>query len=1369
MRPKPKITLNAILAFLLNRTAPTLLLFYQLIILVGFALLPLFAVHWFRQPFLGGLLEEDLSISKLAPTSPGSWELQPAEVSRHDVLIAIGGKAVQNLWQVNAVLAGLRSGQRVHLTFRGSQQDILLQDFPVNDRGMYFVIPYIIGLVYLGSSIWIFSLRRGDPGARAFAFFSASLALIIAGFFEKYTTQILTPMWMLALAVAGGALFNLAMLFPEESLRVKRYPIIRWAGYIPSVALAFFALPRIYYSVNPLITAFISRLGFIYLGSAVLIFMVWIILQRFRSASPIAREQARLISWGSVISFDPLLIWFALSLIRPTVRFYPILLLPLAIFPALTGYSILRYRVLNTDYLLSRVTQYTILSLLAGMGYALLVSGFSLIFGSAMPSNHPLLIGLIVFIFAILLQPLRQRLQSYIDRLFFRGQAQYQELAQAFGRELTQTVDLAKILSILRSYITKGLYPSQFHIYVRDPMSGQYLPQVDENGQPSTDIHFPSNSTLVQALTQRRNAMFLGGSDTLPTLLQTERARLALLAVQLFVPLPGQTRLVGWIGLGTRLSGDPYTNNDLRYLESLCDQAALAVERAQVIGNLERRVHEMDVLTRIAQGINITLEFDDILELIYAQTNLLIPTQDMQVTLCNNVTGALFYAFNLKNDERLREQENIPLPEGQNLEEVVVRSRRALLTDDFERECHANGILAKDPEIFSWIGVPLNAGADIIGVISLGNRDPTYVFTEGQLTLLQAIADQAAGAIVKARLLQESERHARQMATLNEVGTSLTSMLELKPLLNKILVSAAEILNCEAGSLFMLDEQTNEMVFEVTFGPVAAELIGQRLPPGTGLVGKAVLSAQPVISNDVRKTQGWSDKTDQQTGFVTRDLLVVPMLVHDQVIGVIEIINKQDGSPFNQDDQELLATFASQAAVAVENARLYTQTDEALAARVQELSVMQRIDQELNASLDLERSMRITLEWAMRHAHVEAGLAGLLDPNDYKGQDGHPSSSIRVIAVQGYDGASDSTPKTDGGQANKPKMSLDLPGLQKAIETGLPQVQRETAPFDQGIESASVPQEVAIAPPVISGAKSQVVIPILRISDVIGVIVLETQRVDAFSDETIAFLTRLSDHAAIAISNAQLYADLQAANIAKSDFVSLVSHELKTPMTSIRGYADLLAQGVVGPVNEVQANFLNTIRSNVGRMATLVSDLADVSRIEAGRMRLDFSAVQLFDLVQEVLRSQQAQIDEKKQILSVQIPMDLPLVWGDRNRITQVLTNLVSNANKYTPTQGKISILAEKISNQKDDKSTSDVVRVSVQDSGFGISPKDQEKIFLKFFRSEDQNIRESAGTGLGLNITRHLVEMQGGSIWFESEIGKGTTFHFTIPVAATG
>lgn len=231
-----------------------------------------------------------------------------------------------------------------------------------------------------------------------------------------------------------------------------------------------------------------------------------------------------------------------------------------------------------------------------------------------------------------------------------------------------------------------------------------------------------------------------------------------------------------------------------------------------------------------------------------------------------------------------------------------------------------------------------------------------------------------------------------------------------------------------------------------------------------------------------------------------------------------------------------------------------------------------------------------------------------------------------------------------------------------------------------------------------------------------------------------------------------------AANKSKTEFVSLVSHELKLPMTSIKGYSDLMLSGAAGPLTENQTGFLSTIRNNVNRMATLVSDLADISRIESGHLRLEPREVMVEDVVEEILTLTQTQVTQKKQTVQVQIAQDLPKAWCDRNRLAQVLTNLISNANKYTEPEGQIEVEVALAAGEPG------MIQVKVRDNGLGMTPEDQAKLFSKFFRSSDNKVREAPGTGLGLSITKNLVEMQGGKIWFESEFRKGTAFYFTIP-----
>src|SRR5512138_3655739 len=627
------------------------------------------------------------------------------------------------------------------------------------------------------------------------------------------------------------------------------------------------------------------------------------------------------------------------------------------------------------------------------------------------------------------------------------------------------------------------------------------------------------------------------------------------------------------------------------------------------------------------------------------------------------------------------------------------------------------------------MGVPLNSGSETMGALSIGSRDPTVTYTRAQLDLLQAIADQTVGAIVKARLLYETQERAHQLATLNEITRQITSTLEQEPLLRNILENAVNILNCEAGTLFMMDEPTGELIFRVTTGPVATNLLGQRLPAGAGIVGRAVQTRQPVIENDGQRSVTRFEGVDRQTGWTSKSLLAVPMQIKDRVLGVIEVINRRDGLPFVEDDQNLLTAFAGQAAVAVENARLLALTDQELAARVEELSIMGRIVRELNASLEVDRAMRITLEWAMRQANAEAGLIGMLEENE-----------LRIMVQQGYEEIF--------SEQSKSRLALELPAINSVIQSG---------------QSSQISLMSNGAKGILPSAHTQILIPIRREAQVTGLILLEST---SDSQGNLAFLNRLSDNAAIAISNAQLYDAVQRANVAKSDFVSFVAHELKNPMTSIKGYTELLAAGSVGQVNEMQANFLSTIRSNVERMSALVSDLNDNAKIEAGRLRLEFKPSEVKEIVEDVIRSTRRQVEDKRQAIELHLPARLPQVWADRIRVGQVLTNLVSNAHKYTPESGLVMVGAEEANNQWDPEGAKQVVHIWVKDNGIGINFEDQAKIFQKFFRSDDSKAREAPGTGLGLNITKSLVEMQGGRIWFDSEFRKGTTFHFTIPVA---
>lgn len=465
-----------------------------------------------------------------------------------------------------------------------------------------------------------------------------------------------------------------------------------------------------------------------------------------------------------------------------------------------------------------------------------------------------------------------------------------------------------------------------------------------------------------------------------------------------------------------------------------------------------------------------------------------------------------------------------------------------------------------------------------------------------------------------------------------------------------------------------------------------------------------------------------------QADATLRHIPVIVISAIDDVDSVVKCIHlgAEDylSKPFNP------ALLKARIKACLDKKRLYDQQQ----IYLQELQTIQRIDRELNASLDVQRVMQITLEWAIRRSKADAGLIGMVTPD-----------ALQVVATHGYVTAS-SIP-------HKGYIPLDLPTIKIVVQSGELQLHRLNQQDN--------------APRLLPTGQCQLVLPIRREHQVIGVLLLESAILRDCSEEILAFLIRLCDHAAIALANAQLYAALQSANAAKSEFVSFVSHELKTPMTSIMGYTDMLLSQRFGDVNETQVKFLQTMRTNVMMMTSLVSDLTDISRIESGHLSLDYSAVALSEIVEAVVQSVYSQIEARSQTLMVHISDNLPLIRGDRMRLIQIVTNLVSNAYKYTPRGGSIVIRAEYTTLSSPQGGEQPMVCLMVEDDGIGIDVEDQPRIFEQFFRANTYGVDAPSGTGLGLHITRRLVELQGGRVWFTSMRNQGTTFYVAIPIAA--
>ena len=540
-----------------------------------------------------------------------------------------------------------------------------------------------------------------------------------------------------------------------------------------------------------------------------------------------------------------------------------------------------------------------------------------------------------------------------------------------------------------------------------------------------------------------------------------------------------------------------------------------------------------------------------------------------------------------------------------------------------------------------------------------------------------------------------------EVATLYEIIGVLNSSLDLNETLGLVMDSLIHLTGAERGCLMLLDEGGN---LEIR----AAQSFDQESVDSTDLelsntvVRDVVEGGEPVLTTNAQLDPRFSGQ-ESVVGYNLRSIVCVPLHVRDLVIGALYLDNRIRENVFSDADLPLLTAFANQAAIAIENARLYTMTDEALAARVEELTTLQRIDQELNATLDFDRVLALTLSWALQATRAEKGILCILDDD----------GSVRAVARLGDDELAE--PETD---ALEQAMTNQEPFL---IEDG------------------------------------RMLVPIRYEDRMIGLLDLRRNGDVPFQADHVQFAGQLAGHAAMAIENARLYEQVQQANQAKTEFVSLVAHELRTPMTSIRGYAEMLLKGMFGELPVQQEQFIQTICSNVKRMQVQVSDLQDVSRIESGHLLIEVGPTTLTGALKEALQSTQGQVEARSQQLTVEVPGELPYVSADPARLTQVLINLLSNAYKYTPEGGSIHVRAWL---------ENGYVSCAVSDTGIGMSPDDLEKLFTKFFRSEDPAVREMPGTGLGLCIAKSLVELQGGEMEVESQVGEGTTFTFTIPVA---
>jgi GAF domain-containing protein len=816
------------------------------------------------------------------------------------------------------------------------------------------------------------------------------------------------------------------------------------------------------------------------------------------------------------------------------------------------------------------------------------------------------------------------------------------------------------------------------------------------------------------------------------------------------VPMLRQGEAIGTIGVTKRELGG-FTDDEIALLRTFADQAVIAIENVRLFKELEGRNRDLTATSEILQVISrsptdVQPVFDAIVEsaatLCEAAYSVLgsFDGELLDVVAAHNWTPAAWEAA----------RRTWPTPPRRAMGSGRAILERAVVhIPDVELDPeYAASEMIRAVGFRSLLAVPMMREGRPVGVILVGRAEPGP-FSDAQIELLKTFADQAVIAIENVRLFKElegrnrdlTEALAQQTATSDILRVISQSHDNVQPVFDTIAESAAKLCAGLFSTLLTFDGELIHLTATYNWPPAAREVASRMWPtrPNRGLAtSRAILDRAVVHVPDI--DVDYQDPASRQLMPVVgyRSVLAVPMLRDDFPLGVVAVARAEAG-PFSDSQITLLKTFADQAVIAIQNVRLFTELRDRtaqLGRSVDELTALGQVSQALSSTLELETVLTTIVQRAIELSGADGGSVYEYDDT---------AEEFRLRATRNFEEelveAARTMRRGEGalGRVAEQRGAIQIPDIS-----------------DPAVYQSSV-RETLLR----TGYRAVLALPLLRDDRLVGALVIGRKSVGQFAPGVVDLLTTFANQATLAMQNARLFRELadksrqlEVASQHKSEFLANMSHELRTPLNAIIGFSEVLSERMFGELNEKQEEYSKDIHASGQHLLSLINDILDLSKIEAGRMELELTDFDLPQAIDNALILVRERAGRRGITLEHSVDERLGEIRGDERKVKQVLLNLLSNALKFTPDGGRVEVRAGIVDG---------MAEVSVTDTGVGIAPEDQAAIFEEF-RQVGTADKKAEGTGLGLTLCRKFVELQGGRIWVKSQLGAGSTFTFTIP-----